>query len=41
MPTAAADIRRAQTLRHDAFAAEPAGVAVDDIAAVREVLDEP
>src|SRR5262245_22945462 len=34
-------IRRAQALRHDALAAEPAGVAVDDIAAVLEVLDEP
>jgi hypothetical protein len=33
--------RRAQALRHDALAAEPAGVAVDDIAAVLEVLDEP
>src|SRR5262249_59123322 len=41
VPRAAADIRRAQALRHDASAAEPAGVAVDDIAAVLEVLDGP
>jgi hypothetical protein len=30
-----------QALRHDALAAQPAGVAVDDVAAVLEVLDEP
>src|SRR5215813_3032694 len=41
VPCAAADIRRAQALRHDALAAEAAGVAVDDVAVVREVLDEP
>jgi hypothetical protein len=28
-------------VRHNALAAELAGVAVDDIATVREVLDEP
>jgi len=38
---AAANVRRAQTLRHDPLAAELAGVAVDDVTAVIEVLDEP
>jgi hypothetical protein len=33
VPRAAADIRRAQALRHDALAAEVAGMAKDDIAA--------
>ena len=40
VPRAAANVRRAQTLRHDPLAAELAGVAVDDITAVIEVLDE-
>jgi hypothetical protein len=38
MSGAAADIRRAEPLRHNALAAELAGVAVDDVAAVLEVL---
>jgi hypothetical protein len=33
MSGAAADIRRAEPLRHNALAAELAGVAVDDVAA--------
>ena len=41
MSGAAADIRRAEPLRHNALAAELAGVAVDDVAAVLEVLDQP
>jgi hypothetical protein len=32
---------RGEPLRHDTLEAEPAGVAVDDVAAVFEVLDEP
>ena len=41
VPRAAANVRRAQTLRHDPLAAGLAGVAVDDVTAVIEVLDEP
>jgi hypothetical protein len=41
MSGAAADIRRAEPLQHHALAAELAGVAVDDVAAVLEVLDQP
>jgi hypothetical protein len=41
MSGAAADIRRAEPLRHNALAAELAGVAVDDVAAVLKVLDQP
>ena len=37
MSGAAADIRRAEPLRHNALAAELAGVAVDDVAAVPAV----
>ena len=39
VPRAAANVRRAQTLRHDPLAAELAGVAVDEVTAVIEVLD--
>src|SRR5262245_22701947 len=41
MAGAAADVRRAEPLRHDALTAELAGVAVDDVTAVREGLDQP
>src|SRR5262249_58445896 len=41
MAGGAGETRRAEPLRHNALAAELAGVAVDDVAAVLEVLDQP